>query len=266
MMISKKRDASEISTSTASSASAIDARAEAQLQAAVSSQLKFCRDILNDLSAHPYAELFELPVDVVGLKLTDYHDVIEKPMEFSTIRKRLDVSFYASPQQFFDDVQLTFRNAMLYNPPGTDVHRMAKKLAKFFEKRWNAFTLSGTYDRSAFPAPSASLSLRGGRGGGGVARRGTGRLTMAERRTFTDHVAQLPFDDAVRIAAIIRQRQPDLVPDSIDAAHVLISVSKLKASVVREAERVMAQARTGSLSAEVAAVPVAVLLDQPAPI
>lgn len=143
-------------------------------------------------------------------------------------------------------MRLTFTNAMLYNPSGTDVNKMAKRLAKFFEKRWAVFSATGTYDRSMFPAPTpASMRARGA--GVAASRRGAGRLTIAERRNFTEQVARLEYDDAVRIAAIVRQRMPELEVDSIDANHVLISVAKLRASVVRECLRVMAQMRSGTL-------------------
>jgi hypothetical protein len=147
-------------------------------------------------------------------------------------------------------MRLTFNNAMLYNPTGTDVNKMAKKLAKFFEKRWSVFSATGTYDRSMSRA----------RGGGvAVSRRGAGRLTVAERRNFTEQVARLEYDDAVRIAAIVRQRMPELEVDSIDANHVLISVAKLRASVVRECLRVMAQMRSGTLQLAVPGASIAAI-------
>lgn len=156
-------------------------------------------------------------------------------------------------------MRLTFTNAMLYNPSGTDVNKMAKKLAKFFEKRWSVFSATGTYDRSMFPAQPVFAAGRGGgaAGRGGTSRRGAGRLTIAERRSFTEQVSRLEYEDAVRIAAIVRQRMPELEVDSIDANHVLISVAKLRASVVRECLRVMAQMRNGSLQLTTSATPAA---------
>ncbi|KAJ7981558.1 Transcription factor GTE4 [Quillaja saponaria] len=38
--------------------------------------------------------------------------------------------------EFAEDVRLTFRNAMTYNPEGQDVHVMSEQLSKIFEDRW----------------------------------------------------------------------------------------------------------------------------------
>jgi hypothetical protein len=48
-------------------------------------QLKLCKDILNQISAHEFAFLFAQPVDVIGLGLDDYNTIIKSPMDFSTI-------------------------------------------------------------------------------------------------------------------------------------------------------------------------------------
>jgi hypothetical protein len=39
-------------------------------------------------------------------------------------------------QEFIDDVRLTFENAMAYNPPGHQVHRLAQTLGETFENMW----------------------------------------------------------------------------------------------------------------------------------
>lgn len=79
-----KREASEISTTeepaavamttTTNTSTTLASKRVAHMAAAVSSQLKLCKDILNDCCAHEFAFLFAEPVDVIGLGLTDYHD------------------------------------------------------------------------------------------------------------------------------------------------------------------------------------------------
>ena len=41
-----------------------------------------------------------------------------------------------TPEQFKDDMILTFANAMKYNPPEHDVHKMAKSLNEMFVQKW----------------------------------------------------------------------------------------------------------------------------------
>ena len=69
--------------------------------------------------AFPFAK----PVDVNIFK--DYPNVIKQPMDFATIKAKVDSGAYKGPQHFFDDMKLVFSNARRYNPPGSDVNLMA---------------------------------------------------------------------------------------------------------------------------------------------
>lgn len=82
------------------------------------------------------------PVDVEGLGLYDYYQIIEKPMDFSTIKIRMeakDGSGYKNVREIYADVRLIFKNAMKYNDEKNDVHVMAKTLLEKFEKKWLHF-------------------------------------------------------------------------------------------------------------------------------
>ena len=48
----------------------------------------------------------------------------------------MDNGNISNPDQFKDDVLLTFNNAMKYNPPEHDVHKMAKVLYDLFMSKW----------------------------------------------------------------------------------------------------------------------------------
>lgn len=79
------------------------------------------------------------PVDVVGLGLYDYYEVIEKPMDFSTIKCKMeakDGNGYKNVREMCADVRLIFKNAMKYNKERDDVHVMAKTLLDKFETKW----------------------------------------------------------------------------------------------------------------------------------
>lgn len=69
--------------------------------------------------AFPFAK----PVDINIFK--DYPNVIKQPIDFATIKAKVDSGAYKGPQHFFDDMKLVFSNARRYNPPGSDVNLMA---------------------------------------------------------------------------------------------------------------------------------------------
>ncbi|KAK1427710.1 hypothetical protein QVD17_16403 [Tagetes erecta] len=98
--------------------------------------MKQCDTLLKRLMTHNFSWVFNTPVDVVALKIPDYHTVIKHPMDLGTVKARLKSGKYVDPWGFAADVRLTFSNAMTYNPRGNDVHVMAETLNKFFEVRW----------------------------------------------------------------------------------------------------------------------------------
>ncbi|KAJ7558961.1 hypothetical protein O6H91_04G063400 [Diphasiastrum complanatum] len=100
--------------------------------------MKQCGTVLKKLMTHKHAWVFNEPVDAVKLQLPDYHKVIQNPMDLGTVKIKLEVGRYNSPLEFAEDVQLTFANAMKYNPIGNDVHAMADILRKIFEERWRS--------------------------------------------------------------------------------------------------------------------------------
>ncbi|KAK2985187.1 hypothetical protein RJ640_010476 [Escallonia rubra] len=95
--------------------------------------------IFRQLTQHKWAGPFMQPVDVEGLGLHDYYEVIEKPMDFSTVKNKMeakDCSGYKNVREVCADVRLIFKNAMKYNDERDDVHVMAKTLLAKFEEKW----------------------------------------------------------------------------------------------------------------------------------
>ncbi|RYR79806.1 hypothetical protein Ahy_A01g004612 isoform B [Arachis hypogaea] len=80
------------------------------------------------------------------MQLPDYHDVIEHPMDFATVRKKLANGSYSTLEQFENDVFLICSNAMQYNAPETIYHKQARAIqeqgGKKFEKLRIAFERS----------------------------------------------------------------------------------------------------------------------------
>lgn len=96
--------------------------------------MKNCGPILTKLMKQKHAWIFNKPVDVAGMGLHDYYDIIKRPMDLGSVKANLAKNVYASPGDFASDVRLTFQNAMTYNPKGHDVHAMAEQLLARFEE------------------------------------------------------------------------------------------------------------------------------------
>ncbi|GMJ03481.1 hypothetical protein HRI_004017300 [Hibiscus trionum] len=103
--------------------------------------MKICSQILNKLMKHKYGYIFNSPVDVIGLGLHDYYNVIKSPMDLGTIKSRMAENFYGSPLKFSSDVRLAFNNAMLYNPKGHEINALAEQFLARFEELFRPLSL-----------------------------------------------------------------------------------------------------------------------------
>lgn len=88
--------------------------------------------LLKAMWKHTHAWPFHTPVDTVKLSLPDYFDIIKKPMDMGSIRKRLEGNYYWSADEAIADFNQMFTNCYIYNKPGEDIVVMAKNLEKFF--------------------------------------------------------------------------------------------------------------------------------------
>ena len=75
-----------------------------------------------------YGWPFYEPVDIEKLGLHDYYDMIKRPMDLGTVRKKLETRVYCNGAEFAEDVRLIFTNCYRYNANESDVVMMARKL------------------------------------------------------------------------------------------------------------------------------------------
>lgn len=96
--------------------------------------LALCSMILTEMETHEDAWPFLLPVN---LKLVPgYRKVIKKPMDFSTIREKLNNGQYPNFETFALDVRLVFDNCETFNEDDSDIGRAGHSMRKYFEKKW----------------------------------------------------------------------------------------------------------------------------------
>ncbi|KAL4069375.1 Bromodomain-containing protein [Scleroderma citrinum] len=102
-------------------------------------QLRFCSKLLTELHRKQHwavANPFYEPVDPVKLDIPMYPKVIKKPMDMSTMRRKLDNGEYPNATKFFDDFKLMIRNCFTFNPAGTPVNQAGIELQRLFDEKW----------------------------------------------------------------------------------------------------------------------------------
>lgn len=197
--------------------------------------MNLCSNVLRSVRKHKWAWIFEDPVDVEGLKLYDYFDIVKTPMDFKTIRGKIDNKLYSTPFGFRDDMRLCFSNCVLYNPKGSDHHVMALTLSDEFEKRWESANIEAKWldelnrreqeelDIDATPSEAPpdvimqeamsslknqfeelkrTLAAQGGRSGSAQEVR---EMSFEEKRNLSNCLEQLPPDKLDRVVQIINE-------------------------------------------------------------
>jgi len=98
-------------------------------------------------------------VDANALNIPDYHTIIKNPMDFGTIRKRLDNNYYWSAKECIKDFNTVFTNCYVYNKAGEDIVKMAQALEKVFLSKITSMpkeeTLVSTQPSTNRPAGTA---------------------------------------------------------------------------------------------------------------
>ncbi|KAI0762781.1 Bromodomain-containing protein [Fomes fomentarius] len=126
-------------------------KAKAPKNAMIAEQLKFCEKVWKDLHqkqhytiAHPFYE----PVDPFRMGIPEYTKIVKKPMDLSTMKRKLDASEYATAEKFRDDFRLMIKNCLTFNPPGNPVHEAGKALQQLFEEKWKNLPVPRSHDLS----------------------------------------------------------------------------------------------------------------------
>ncbi|KAI0986114.1 hypothetical protein GJ496_007518 [Pomphorhynchus laevis] len=88
---------------------------------------------------------FRQPVDPILLNIPDYFEIIKRPMDLSTIKRKLDDLEYETPWDLIDDMWLMFTNAWTYNKKTSKIYKMCSRLSENFVQLMNASMTSIGY-------------------------------------------------------------------------------------------------------------------------
>lgn len=98
--------------------------------------MKPCNDILKEMFHKKHESIawpFYEPVDPVQLGLSDYFNIVKRPMDLSTVRSKIQNNDYNSQLEFAADVRLIFTNCYKYSDCESDVVKQAQALQQVFE-------------------------------------------------------------------------------------------------------------------------------------
>lgn len=99
--------------------------------------IKFCHTVLKEMMKKQHAafnSVFLEPVPRATYPI--YYDVVKKPMDLGTMKTKLEAGEYSTAHEFEVDMRQIFKNCYKFNPPGTDVYNMGKRLEALFNTKW----------------------------------------------------------------------------------------------------------------------------------
>ncbi len=73
--------------------------------------------------------------------IPEYFEVIKTPMDFGTIKHRLNINYYHRLQEFIDDMSLVFENCINFNGEDSQVGKMGKNVREEFKKLYEQLNL-----------------------------------------------------------------------------------------------------------------------------
>lgn len=98
-------------------------------------QLKFLSTtVMRLLAAHEYSWPFSKPINPKEIRISDYYETIETPMDFSSIRSRFKNRYYWSAKEAIADFNLIFENAFKISKPNDLLYIYAESLKEEFLK------------------------------------------------------------------------------------------------------------------------------------
>nr|XP_043888141.1 bromodomain and WD repeat-containing protein 3 isoform X2 [Solea senegalensis] len=93
-----------------------------------------CKSLLNYIFQCEDSEPFRQPVNPQNYP--DYHDIIDTPMDFGSVKRTLEEDHYENPIELCKDSRLIFANAKAYTPnKRSKIYSMTLRLSAFFEEQ-----------------------------------------------------------------------------------------------------------------------------------
>lgn len=222
-----------------------------------------CAKVLDALCSRSIAEVFATPVDPERDNCPTYLKVIENPMDFSTVRKKLEADKYATVEQWKSDVELIFENSYKFNTRQSLISMLAKQLQTEFHELTENLTSNPVADwvvrmhrlktelntifqngpRScvqngevvrrigAAGKDKAGEKLAMGADKGMKHKQSRMRMSEEEQMKLIENVNNLSDDEQIRMAVdLIKKCEPELV--DVDEGEVELDVSNMSANTL----------------------------------
>jgi hypothetical protein len=97
-----------------------------------------------------------MPVDWENLQLYDYPKIVQRPMDFNTLKNNLMDGKFSTYEEFLSDLQLIWDNCKLYNMIGSEIYKLAERMEKMSRREIQKF--KSQYGMHTLTIPNSNLN------------------------------------------------------------------------------------------------------------
>jgi hypothetical protein len=155
----------------------------------------------------------------MNLGLFDYPQIIKKPMDLGTVKKKIADRKYTSLYQAAEDVRLVWSNCMTYNADDSDFFLLAKNLNKKWEEKFNKFASEQQID-------STALSTGGATGGD--------KISLDDKRAFAKSLYKISKEDLGKVIVEIDTKCAAALTKNAGEDECELNVDKITPSLFAE--------------------------------
>jgi len=205
---------------------------------------------LQSIIQRPDAEPFRVPVEWKALGLFDYPQVVKRPMDLGTVKKKITDRKYKSLQEACDDIRLVWTNCMTYNADGSDFFKLAKSLSKRWEDKYSRLMtdlqLDGSSSSSAHnnnnPHHQSSSSAPALDGGGD----GASKISLDEKRAFARSLYKINKDDLGKLIVEVDTKCPAALVKNSAEDECELNVDKISPALFQELKQFVANCKVAT--------------------
>jgi TolA-binding protein len=204
--------------------------------------MRKCSELLREMTKLPQARWFLEPVDHIKLGIPEYPKIIKHPMDFGTIRSKVENNEYDTIEAFAEDMRLVFRNAITFNAAKDNIVNInAREVSSKFEDRYRIIIsqLEGNSFTAAVP-PEPKLA----RSTSTASFSGSGARTTSTAASSSANKKRPSIGASVGRPSLPgpRQAPPYVPPAAVDAnISQIMELQKQMQAMKEEIDRLRAQ-------------------------
>lgn len=93
-----------------------------------------CLKVIDKISEKKMAQIYMYPVDPKNKNSKGYFQVVKKPMDLGTIRKKIQEKKYRTVKEWRNDIELIWSNSLQYYQKQTIYYNVTKYLQEYFRE------------------------------------------------------------------------------------------------------------------------------------